>query len=436
MSTPPDGTFPEPGERIGPYEIVRRLGAGGMGVVFEAVDPALERRVALKVIAPHLAGDPTFRARFVHEAQAQASLDSPHVVPVFAHGEADGALYLASRLIPDGDLGALIAGSGPPPPRVALDLVAQVAAGLADAHATGLVHRDIKPANVLLRVRGEEVTAYLADFGIAHRDDSEHGPTARGVVGTPGYLAPEVHAGGPPGTASDLYSLGCLLWAALTGRAPYAGTTDDALACAHASAPIPQLAGAGPFDREVNRILRRAMAKHPGERYPSAGALRDDLRRVLRDHRAPSPARRTPRAVAPVLLAVVAAGLVGLVVAVGAWAPDDEQTAVDNIAAALVEGAGFGQAEADCAARALVQRTGAADLRQQGVLDEDLELVVDPDAGVDPGILATIIDVSVSCVFEPVPAAGRPVSPSAGQPSASRISPATVATYKVPSGPR
>lgn len=433
MSTPPAGRFPEPGERIGPYEIVRRLGAGGMGVVFEAVDPALERRVALKVIAPHLAGDPTFRARFTQEAQAQASLDSPHVVPVFAHGEADGALYLASRLVPDGDLGALIARSGPPPPRVALEVLAQVAAGLADAHATGLVHRDIKPANVLLRVRGEEVSAYLADFGIAHRD---HEPFPRGVAGTPGYLAPEVHAGGSSGVASDLYSLGCLLWAALTGRAPYAGTPDDQLACAHASAPVPQLVGTGSFEREVNRVLRRAMAKHPGERYPSAGALREDLRRVLHDHRAPSAASRVPPAVALVLLTVVVAGLVGLVGAVVARGPDDEQEAADNIAAALVEGAGFARAEADCAARALVQRTGVASLRQQGVLDEGLELVADTGAGVDPGILATIIDVSVSCVFETVPAAVQPVSPSAVQPSASRIRPATVATYNVPSGPR
>lgn len=300
MSTPTAG-FPEPGRRIGPYEVVRRLGQGGMGVVYEAVDTVLGRRVALKVITPHLASDPAFRVRFTQEAQAQASLDSPHVVQVFAHGEADpsagsggtGALYIASQLIPDGDLGAMVKASGPPPPGVALDVIAQVAAGLADAHAAGLVHRDIKPANVLLRIRGEEVSAYLADFGIARRTDidPQHSQTlsTQGfVVGTPSYMAPELHTGGRHGTASDVYSLGCLLWAALVGSAPYTGTTDYQLVNAHVSAPIPQLAPTGQWEREVNRVLRTAMAKHPRERYPSAAGIRDDLRRAARTYPAPT----------------------------------------------------------------------------------------------------------------------------------------------------
>ncbi len=282
-----------PGQRIGPYEVVRQLGMGGMGVVYEAVDTVLNRRVALKVISPYLADDPAFRVRFTHEAQAQASLDSPHVVQVFAHGEADGALYIASQLIPDGDLGGMIQTSGAPPPRIALDILAQISAGLADAHATGLVHRDIKPANVLLRIRGEDVSAYLADFGIARRTDVDPNLnqtlTTQGfAIGTPSYMAPELHTGGTPGPTTDVYSLGCLLWAALSGRAPYSGTTDYQLATAHVSAPIPQLAASGPFEREVNRILRSAMAKHPAERYPSAAALRDDLRRVLRTFPAPA----------------------------------------------------------------------------------------------------------------------------------------------------
>jgi serine/threonine-protein kinase len=283
---------------------------GGMGVAFEAVDTVLQRRVALKIISPYLAGDPAFRARFTQEAQAQASLDSPHVVQVFAHGEADGFLYIASQLIPDGDLGAMIRAQGAPPPGVALDVIAQVAAGLADAHAVGLVHRDIKPANVLLRIRGEEVSAYLADFGIARRIDIDPALsrtlTTQGfAVGTPAYMAPELHTGGTPGTTTDVYALGCLLWAALVGRAPYGGTTDYQLVSAHVSAPVPQLVASGPFEREVNRILRTAMAKHPGERYPSAASLRDDLRRVVRTFPAPpsvepgtglEPATRAPPA--------------------------------------------------------------------------------------------------------------------------------------------
>ena len=218
MSTPsgPAEGFPVPGQRIGPYEIVRQLGMGGMGVVFEAVDTVLNRRVALKIISPYLANDPAFRVRFTQEAQAQASLDSPHVVQVFAHGEADGSLYIASQLIPDGDLGQMIRVSGAPPPGIAIDLLAQISAGLADAHAAGLVHRDIKPANVLLRIRGQEVSAYLADFGIARRTDVDPNlnqtmSTQGFAVGTPSYMAPELHTGARAGTATYVYSLGCLL---------------------------------------------------------------------------------------------------------------------------------------------------------------------------------------------------------------------------------
>ncbi len=156
-----------PPDRLGPYRIVRRLGQGGMGTVYDALDTTLDRHVALKLITPGLAGDPEFRARFVREAQAQASLDSPHVVQVFAHGELGGQLYIATQLVPDGDLGRHLRRHGPLPRGQAAAIVAQVADGLAEAHRVGLVHRDVKPSNVLLRHRGPDTVAYLADFGIA-----------------------------------------------------------------------------------------------------------------------------------------------------------------------------------------------------------------------------------------------------------------------------
>ncbi len=476
MTTPagPQQGYPAPGERIGPYEIVRQLGVGGMGVVFEAVDTVLRRRVALKVIAPFFANDPAFRVRFTQEAQAQASLDSPHVVQVFAHGEADGALYISSQLIPDGDLGAKVRAEGPPAPWVALDLIAQVAAGLADAHAMGLVHRDIKPANVLLRIRGTGVAAYLADFGIARRIDvdpaAEQSLTTQGyLVGTPTYMAPELHTGGTPGATTDVYSLGCLLWAALMGRAPYHGRSDYQLVTAHVSAPVPQIVAAGPFEREVNRILRTAMAKDPRARYPSAAALRDDLRRLLQTLHAPtsvepgtglepppaptpdpSPAGCPPYAgsagEAPVpppsrsragLVAAIAVGtvlLVGVGVVGGVPAlrssddgvagpgaggdtstgptgrdglTRDERTAADNIAAALAADADFDQIDAQCTARRLVMRSGIEGLQEQGLLDEDLDFVDSGIVGgVDPQVYADIITVGVGCVFESVSLAG------------------------------
>lgn len=138
-----------------------------MGTVYDALDTTLARHVALKLIAPGLAEDPGFRSRFVREAQAQASLDSPHVVQVFAHGELGGQLFIATQLAPDGDLGRYLRRHGPLPREQAVAIVAQVADGLAEAHRVGIVHRDIKPSNVLLRHRGTDTVAYLADFGIA-----------------------------------------------------------------------------------------------------------------------------------------------------------------------------------------------------------------------------------------------------------------------------
>ncbi len=274
---------PEEGAQLGPFRIGRQLGVGGMGVVFQALDVQLNRQVALKIITPHIGDDPEFRARFTREAQAQASLDSPHVVQVYSFGEAEGRLYIASQLIPDGDLGAMLREHGCPPARIALNIIAQVADALVVAHEAGLVHRDIKPANVLLRRRDAELRAYLGDFGIARRITADANLTvAGGTVGTPSYMAPEVHLGASAGPQSDLYALGCLLWATLTGSAPYLGSTDFQVVKAHLEAPVPQLEPTGPLAEQTNRVLRAALAKRLEDRYPTASALRDDLLQVVR----------------------------------------------------------------------------------------------------------------------------------------------------------
>lgn len=241
--------LPQPGDLVGPYRLTRFLGAGAMGTVHEAEDAVLGRPVALKVIAGEVASDPAFRDRFVREARAMASVDSPHVVQVFAHGEADGRLWTATQLVPDGDLGALLRREGPLPPEVALELVAQVADGVAETHRVGLVHRDVKPANVLLRRRGTHLVAHLADFGLA----AAPGRGER-FAGTPGYRAPEVEAGGQATAASDVYSLGCLLRALLP---------------------------AGAVRGEVELLLATALAVDPAARHPSAAALRHALRALL-----------------------------------------------------------------------------------------------------------------------------------------------------------
>jgi hypothetical protein len=226
--------------------------------------------------------DPEFRGRFIREARAQASLESTHVVAVYAHGEEDGYLYIASQLVVDGDLGGLIRTAGVPPLRDALDVIAQVASGLSDAHEAGLIHRDIKPGNVLVRIRGGSVWAYLADFGIARRMDASVTRTGSLVVGTPSYMAPELHGGAPASVATDIYSLGCVLWVALSGTTPYQGTSDYQVIGGHIGAPVPQLPGTGPLEQAANRILRIAMAKEPGQRYASAAAMRADLQAALR----------------------------------------------------------------------------------------------------------------------------------------------------------
>lgn len=267
--------IPGVGDLLGPYRITRELGAGGMGIVFEAIEEGLGRRVALKVLSLHLASEPEFRTRFTREASVLARSDSPHIIQVYSHGEQDGCLYLATQFVSGGDLAARVADEGLPTPDVAVDIAAQVASALADAHAVGVIHRDVKPHNVLLRSGQGQVHAYLCDFGIARDGDSSL--TSSGVVaGTYGYLAPERFRGEVASPASDTYALGCLLWFLLTGRPPYVGGMVQ-LAHQHEFSPIPQLPGAS---GQLNGFLQRAMAKDPAARHPSAAAAAAELRGI------------------------------------------------------------------------------------------------------------------------------------------------------------
>jgi serine/threonine-protein kinase len=436
--------YPAEGESIGPYRVLRRIGGGGMGVVFEAEDASLNRKVALKIISPHLAEDADFRARFTREAQAQASLDSAHVVHVYAHGVDDGCLYIAAQLIHDGDLGQMLAAYGAPPIRVGLDVMAQVAEGLADAHAVGLIHRDIKPANVLLRRRENAVHAYLSDFGIARQVGVEHTHTGTSTIGTPSYMAPELHTGGRARVETDVYSLGCLLWATLNGRAPYSGTSEFQIVTAHLEQPVPQLPADGPLATEVNRILRTAMAKDPAERYSSAADLRDDLRRArsLPDTATPvAPAEvtaarsgRRPIGVlvagVAVLLALVAGGVAYAVSqgdddpsadpsdprsssqtespsepsseptsASSATAPSDpdEQAAVASLTEALETTGGMSPAVAECTAQNWIQGAGLQEMVDAGLFDSDMNYVDVEQADLPPDIAAAASTAALSC---------------------------------------
>lgn len=268
--------FPEVGTNFGGYRIESILGHGGMGIVFRAHQLRLDRPVALKVLSPTLALDGEFRARFEREASVLAALDSPHIIAVFDHGEHDGCLYLATQLVPGGDLAQHLASNGPLAPMDALDLAEQLAGALAVAHDAGVIHRDVKPHNVLLRHDAGGLHSYLCDFGIARRAGDEMTRTGA-MLGTYSYLAPERYDGAEATAASDVYALGCMLVAMATGHAPYRGT-DLRVMQQHQTAPIPQLDPTTPEARAFNAVVLSAMAKQPPDRPDTAEALRSELR--------------------------------------------------------------------------------------------------------------------------------------------------------------
>jgi serine/threonine-protein kinase len=209
----------EIGSTFAGYRIEGLLARGGMGVVYHATELQLERPVALKLIAPELAEDARFRERFLHESKLAASLGHPHILPVFAAGETDGSLYLATRYVEGGDLRELLAREGTLAPERALPLLTQVADALDAAHDRGLVHRDVKPANILLDAQGQ---AYLADFGLTKQQAERSGVTKTGqLLGTVDYLAPEQIRGEELDGRTDQYALACCLCECLAGEPPF-----------------------------------------------------------------------------------------------------------------------------------------------------------------------------------------------------------------------
>jgi hypothetical protein len=265
-------TDPLIGTIVGGHRIERLLGRGGMGLVYQASELSLERTVALKLIAPELAGEPGFRERFMAESKLAASLDHVNVLPIFHAGEHDGTLYLAMRFVEGDDLRTLVARDGPLPPPRAAAIVAQVAAALDAAHARRLVHRDVKPANVLI---GPGDHAYLTDFGVVKDLAITTGATTSGqLLGTVDYAAPEQIRGHGIGPPTDVYALGCVLFFALTGRVVFPLDAAESRLWAHISAPPPPVSSVAPgVPAALDDVLRRALAKAPQERYQAASEL-------------------------------------------------------------------------------------------------------------------------------------------------------------------
>jgi YVTN family beta-propeller protein len=242
------------GSEVAGYRIDDLIARGGMGVVYRATHLGLERTVALKVIARELSDREGFRERFLRESRLAARLDHPAVVPVYDSREVDGELIVAMRYVAGGDLRRLIDREGPLEPVRAIALLGQVAEALDAAHAAGIVHRDVKPHNVL--VEGDR--AFLSDFGLAKALEEDGAGSSASVVGTAEYMSPEQWGGGRVGPAADVYSLGCVLYEALTGIPPFARRESDT---------EPEM------PTGLDEAIERAVAKDPDDRYPSAGAL-------------------------------------------------------------------------------------------------------------------------------------------------------------------
>src|SRR3954453_3137615 len=261
------------GASVAGYRVESVAGRGGMGVVYLARQIALDRPVALKLIAPDLARDEAFRARFARESRIAASLDHPNVIPVYEAGEDGERLFIAMRFVEGTDLSKMLAAEGALEPALAAELVAQAASALDAAHAHGLVHRDVKPANLLVAGAGStRPHVYLTDFGLARRDGSSPPLTTTGQwMGTPDYAAPEQIDGYELDARTDVYALGCVLFEALTGTPPFGDRSRMAKAAAHLAEPPPTLRSRrADVPPAFEPVVARALAKRPEERYPSA----------------------------------------------------------------------------------------------------------------------------------------------------------------------
>jgi serine/threonine protein kinase len=259
----------------GRYRIEEVLGRGGMASVYLARDGELERQVAVKVLAEHLADTPGFRERFLREARLAAQLSHPNVVQVFDVGEDAGRPFIVMEYVEGATLAEELKQRGKLDPAEVVDLALQVCGGLEHAHAAGLVHRDIKPQNLLLRADG---TVKIADFGIARAAETTRFTQVGSVLGTAAYLSPEQALGEEVTAAADIYSLGCVLYELLTGRTPHVFETLPELVVKHRTEAIQPLRELRPdVSEQLEAVVMRTLARNPEYRPESAATLAEEL---------------------------------------------------------------------------------------------------------------------------------------------------------------
>jgi serine/threonine-protein kinase len=286
----------------GRYELEELVEHGGMSTVYRGHDRLLERTVALKVLHPHFLDDPEYVERFRREARAVAQLSHPHIVGVIDRGQADGRQFIVFEYVDGENLKQVLDRRGRLPVELVIDLGIQIADALAFAHAHGLVHRDVKPQNILIDHAGD---AKVTDFGIVRSLDVERGFTQTGtVLGTSNYLSPEQAAGAPVTPATDIYSLGVVLYELLSGEVPFRGDNLVVVAMKHVTEHPPDLRPQRPdVSPRLAGAVERALEKDPSERFPSMDAFANELRRC-RDELGDFDAERTIMRGTPVVAPV------------------------------------------------------------------------------------------------------------------------------------
>ncbi len=265
------------GSKLGSYEVEEEIGRGGMGVVYRAYQPNLQRRVAVKVLLGHLAKDADFVERFMREARSAAKLHHPGLVTIFDVGELDGTYFFSMQWLQGKTLEDKLAEPGDLPLDEVVSVVSQMASALGYAHEAGVVHRDVKPANVIVDEAGRAV---LTDFGIAQAGNETRLTRAGASVGSPDYMAPEQIQGEAIDARTDLYALGILFHHLLAGEPPYTGEAPIAVAYQHLNAPVPSVREKRlDVPPALDEVVARMMAKAPEDRFQSAeevlAALRD-----------------------------------------------------------------------------------------------------------------------------------------------------------------
>jgi serine/threonine protein kinase len=317
------------GQRLGQYEIVTRLGQGGMATVYGARQPSMNRDVAIKVIRHDLADVQDFIQRFEREVQISGKLRHPHILKVFDYGQEGSIVYLVMEYIPGGSLADLLH-SGPLMSELVIRLLEQMASALDYAHQLGIVHRDLKPQNVLVDQQGN---AFISDFGIARTMGRSAKLVEPSITeGTPTYIPPEEWRGQPPDVRSDVYALGVLVYEMLTGHVPFSAESTAALMQQHLNADPPSVRDVRPeLPHYVDSVLAKALAKDPNQRYQSAGRLaaaiklslgtpvRDPASLVSAEFAPVSGLSSTRRPYRVLLLNGAAAGALALLLGVGGY---------------------------------------------------------------------------------------------------------------------